>query len=42
MRAVPVMVAIPGTARIDHMESDIAAAKIHLTKKEMHQLAQLG
>jgi len=33
-----VMVVIPGTARIDHMEDDIAAGEVRLTKKEMEQI----
>lgn len=34
----PQMVVIPGTARIDHMEDDIAAGDVRLTKKEMDQI----
>lgn len=29
---------IPGTTRIDHLESDVAAARAHLTKQEMQQV----
>jgi pyridoxine 4-dehydrogenase len=38
----PVMLPIPGTSRPDHMETDLAAAKVRLTKKEMERMAQLG
>jgi pyridoxine 4-dehydrogenase len=34
----PVMLPIPGTTRVDHVESDIAAAKARLTKNEMEQI----
>jgi aryl-alcohol dehydrogenase-like predicted oxidoreductase len=38
----PVMLPIPGTSRLDHLEDDLAAAKIKLTKKEMERMEQLG
>ena len=38
----PVILAIPGSSNPEHMESNLAAAKIHLTKKEMERMAQLG
>jgi pyridoxine 4-dehydrogenase len=34
----PVMLPIPGTTRVDHVESDVAAAKARLTKEEMEQI----
>ena len=34
----PVMVVIPGTTKVDHLEDDIAAAKVRLTKQEMDQI----
>lgn len=34
----PVMLPIPGTVRVDHLEDDIAAAKVRFTKKEMAQI----
>jgi pyridoxine 4-dehydrogenase len=34
----PVMLPIPGTTRVDHAESDIAAAKVRLTKQELRQI----
>ncbi|MEJ0039668.1 MAG: aldo/keto reductase [Gammaproteobacteria bacterium] len=38
----PVMLAIPGTTKIAHLEDNIAAARIHLTKEEMTRIEQLG
>jgi aryl-alcohol dehydrogenase-like predicted oxidoreductase len=38
----PVIVAIPGTTRIEHLEDDIAAGKVRLTKEEMARIEQLG
>ena len=38
----PVTVVIPGTTKIEHLEDDVAAGKVHFTKKEMDQMAQLG
>ena len=34
----PVMLPIPGTTRVEHVESDIAAAGVRLTKHEMEQI----
>jgi len=34
----PVTLPIFGTTRIDHLEDDIAAAKVHFTKRELEQL----
>jgi pyridoxine 4-dehydrogenase len=38
----PLILAIPGTTRIDHLEDDVAAGKVHLTKAEMKQIEQAG
>jgi aryl-alcohol dehydrogenase-like predicted oxidoreductase len=38
----PVIVAIPGTTKIEHLEDDIAAGKVRLTKKEVERIEQLG
>ncbi|MEJ1965031.1 MAG: aldo/keto reductase [Gammaproteobacteria bacterium] len=38
----PVMLAIPGTTKIAHLEDNIAAGKIRLTKEEMMRMEQLG
>jgi len=34
----PLMLPIPGTTRVDHVESDVAAAEVRLTKQEMEQI----
>jgi len=34
----PMMLPIPGTSRVDHLEEDIAAAKIHFSHQEMSRL----
>jgi aryl-alcohol dehydrogenase-like predicted oxidoreductase len=38
----PVIVPIPGTSRLDHLEDDLAAAKIRLTAGEMERMRKLG
>jgi pyridoxine 4-dehydrogenase len=38
----PVTMVIPGTTKIEHLEDDVAAGKVRLTKQEMDQLAQIG
>jgi pyridoxine 4-dehydrogenase len=38
----PVILAIPGTTKIEHLEDDIAAGTLRLTKKEMERMAKLG
>jgi aryl-alcohol dehydrogenase-like predicted oxidoreductase len=38
----PVIVAIPGTTKIEHLEDDIAAGKVRLTKKEVERIEKLG
>ena len=35
----PAIAVIPGTTHVDHLEDDIGAAKVRLTKKEMDPLA---
>jgi aryl-alcohol dehydrogenase-like predicted oxidoreductase len=35
----PVMLPIPGTSRVSHLEENIAAASLRLTREEMEQLA---
>jgi len=36
----PVMVTIPGTTKIEHLEENVAAAKVRFTKREMERVAQ--
>jgi pyridoxine 4-dehydrogenase len=38
----PVMLAIPGTTKIEHLEDNVAAGKVHLTKEEMDRIEKLG
>ncbi len=38
----PMILAIPGTTKIEHLEDDVAAGKVRLTKKEMQRIEQLG
>lgn len=38
----PVIVAIPGTTRIDHLEDNVAAGKVRVTRKEMERIDQPG
>ncbi|HKW19074.1 MAG TPA: aldo/keto reductase [Terriglobales bacterium] len=38
----PIMLPIPGTSSAEHLEEDIAAAAIHLTKEEFHQLDEVN
>jgi pyridoxine 4-dehydrogenase len=38
----PVIVAIPGTTKIDHLEDNVAAGKVRLTRKEVERIEQLG
>jgi aryl-alcohol dehydrogenase-like predicted oxidoreductase len=38
----PVIVAIPGTTKIEHLEDDIAAGKVRLTKQEVQRIEKLG
>ena len=33
-----VIIPIPGTTRIDHLEEDVAAARLHLSRSEMQQI----
>lgn len=34
----PVMLPIPGTSKLAHMEENVGAAKVHLTRKEMQRI----
>ena len=34
----PVMLPIPGTSRVTHLEENVAAASVQLTAQELHQL----
>ena len=34
----PVMLPIPGTSRIDHLEEDLQAAQLHLGKSELKRI----
>jgi pyridoxine 4-dehydrogenase len=38
----PIMLPIPGTSSVDHLEEDIAAAAIHLSKEEFGQLDEVN
>jgi aryl-alcohol dehydrogenase-like predicted oxidoreductase len=38
----PVMLPIPGTSRLDHLEDDLAAARIRLTSTDMERMRKLG
>ena len=38
----PVVLAIPGTTKIEHLEDDVAAAKVRLTKQEIERIEKLG
>lgn len=38
----PVILPIPGTARIDHLEENLAAAHLHLTSAHHEQLDRLA
>lgn len=38
----PVMLAIPGTTKIEHLEDNVAAGKVRLTKEEMGRIEKLG
>ncbi|WP_306323871.1 MULTISPECIES: aldo/keto reductase [unclassified Streptomyces] len=38
----PVVLPIPGTARIDHLEENLAAANLHLTPSQLDRLSTLG
>jgi pyridoxine 4-dehydrogenase len=37
-----VILAIPGTTNISHLETDVAAGKVHLTKADMERIEKLG
>jgi pyridoxine 4-dehydrogenase len=38
----PAMLVIPGTTSVEHLEENVAAAEIRLTKRDMEQLDRLG
>ena len=38
----PVMLAIPGTTKIEHLQDNVAAGKVRLTKEEMGRIDKLG
>jgi pyridoxine 4-dehydrogenase len=38
----PVMLPIPGTSKLAHMEENVGAAKVHLTRKEMQRIDNSG
>ena len=37
----PVLLPIPGTSKVGHLEENVAAALIHLTPDQLHQLDAL-
>jgi pyridoxine 4-dehydrogenase len=37
-----VMLPIPGTSKLAHMEENVGAAKVHLTRKEMQRIDNSG
>ena len=42
LRRSPVMVPIPGTSKVDHLEENMRAAEVALTDAEFKQLSTLG
>ena len=38
----PAMLVIPGTPSVDHLEENVAAAEIRLSRKDMKELDALG
>ena len=38
----PAMLVIPGTSSVEHLEENVAAAEIRLTKKDLKELDSLG
>jgi aryl-alcohol dehydrogenase-like predicted oxidoreductase len=42
LRRSPVMLPIPGTSSVEHLESNVAAAGIELTDEEFDALSALG
>jgi len=38
----PAIVVIPGTTKIEHLEADIAAGKVRLTRQDVEQIDRLG
>jgi aryl-alcohol dehydrogenase-like predicted oxidoreductase len=41
LRRSPVMLPIPGTSSVAHLEENVAAARIHLTDAQFHALARV-
>ena len=37
----PIMLPIPGTSSVEHLEQNVAAASLHLTKEEFEELAEV-
>jgi pyridoxine 4-dehydrogenase len=42
LRRSPVMLPIPGTSKVKHLEENVAAAGLELTEDEFHRLDELG
>lgn len=42
LKRSPVMLPIPGTSKVKHLEENIAAVNVVLTQQEFEQLDQLG
>ena len=42
LKRSPVMLPIPGTSRVTHLEENVAAAKLELTKEEFDELDRVG
>ncbi len=40
LRRSPVMLPIPGTSSVEHLEENVAAASVHLTDEEYDRLAE--
>jgi len=38
----PVILAIPGTTKVEHLEDNVAAGKVHLTNEEMERIEKIG
>jgi len=41
LRRSPVMLPIPGTSSVEHLEENVAAASLHLTDEEYQRLAEV-
>jgi pyridoxine 4-dehydrogenase len=42
LRRSPIMLPIPGTSSIEHLEQNVAGASLHLTDKEFEELAEVS